>query len=217
MANRPAFLIRQGKVISETYSFEWFPGFAVSQKQKSIESLHNAIMEVDTNAKPLEISTKSKDPIGMKLSAFNLQLNNYALENIFQSAKVFENGGPYLDLLDVLPKEAKRDERLHNSGKLKAFRYQQEDFPLTPKTVFYDFIYISAVKQSLAIDEINAISNYNCFTDIEFNPTKSINTQARTVAMIQLILDEFGYLPDFQKDDFIQYHKEHIENGRGLQ
>lgn len=210
MAKRPAFLIRQGKVISEAYSFEWFPGFAVSQKQKSIESLHSAIMEVDANAKPLEISTKSKDPIGMKLSAFNLQLNNYALENIFQSAKVFENGGPYLDLLDVLPKEAKRDERLHNSGKLKAFRYQQEDFPLTPQTVFYDFIYIAAVKQSLTIDEINAISNYNYFTDIEFNPTKSINTQARTVAMIQLILDEYGYLPDFQKKDFIQYHKEHI-------
>lgn len=210
MAKRPAFFIRQGKVISETYSFEWFSGFAVSQKQKSIESLHSAIMEVDANAKPLEISTKSKDPIGMKLSAFNLKLNNYALENIFQSAKVFENGGPYLDLLDVLPKEAKRDERLHNSGKLKAFRYQQEDFPLIPKTVFYDFIYIAAVKQSLAIDEINAISNYNYFTDIEFNPTKSMNTQARTVAMIQLILDEYGYLPDFQKKDFIQYHKEHI-------
>lgn len=210
MAKRPAFLIRQGKVISETYSFEWFPGFAASQKQKSIESLHHAIMEVDANAKPLEISTKGKESIGVKLSAFNLKLNNYALENIFQSAKVFENGGPYLDLLDVLPKEAKRDERLHNSGKLRAFCYQNEDFPLTPQTVFYDFIYIAAVKQSLAIEEINAISNYNYFTDIEFNPAKSMNTQARAAAIIKLILDEYGYLPDFQKKDFIQYHKEHI-------
>ena len=210
MAKRPAFFIRQGKVISEMYSFEWFSGFAVSQKQKSIESLHNAIMKVDANAKPLEISTKSKESIGMELSAFNLKLNNHALENIFQSAKVFESGGPYLDLLDVLPKEAKRDERLHNSGKLRMFRYQKEDFPLIPQTVFYDFIYFSAVKQSFEIDEINAISNYNYFTDIEFNPTKSINTQARAAAMIKLILDEYGYLPDFQKKDFIQYHKEHI-------
>lgn len=210
MAKRPAFFVRQEKVVSETYSFEWFSGFAVSQKQKSIESLHNAIMEADVNAKPLEISTKSKETIGMKLSAFNLKLNSYALENIFQSAKVFENGGPYLDLLDVLPKEAKHDERLHNSGNLIAFHYQNEDFPLTPKTVFYDFIYIAAVKKSFVTDEINAISNYNYFTDIEFNPTKSINTQARAAAMIRLILDEYGYLPDFQKKDFIQYHKEHI-------
>lgn len=210
MAERPAFFIRQGKVVSEVYSFEWFSGFAVSQKQKSIASLHNAIIKADKNAKPLEISTKSKETIGIKLSAFNLKLNNYTLENVFQSAKVFERGGPYLDLLDVLPKEAKRDERLRNSGNLMAFRYQNEDFPLIPKTVFYDFIYITAIKKSFLTDEINAISNYNYFTDIEFNPAKSINTQARTVAMIKLILGEYGYLPDFDKKDFIQYHKEHI-------
>ncbi|MCI8327315.1 MAG: hypothetical protein HFI37_06020, partial [Lachnospiraceae bacterium] len=58
MAKRPAFFVRQGKVISEMYSFEWYPGFAVSQKQKSIKSLHNAIKKADLNARPLEISTK---------------------------------------------------------------------------------------------------------------------------------------------------------------
>lgn len=210
MAERPAFLIRQGKVVSEMYSFDWFPGFAVSQKQKSIESLHSAILKADVDGKPLEISTKGKEAIGVKLSAFNLKLNNYALENVFQSAKVFENGGPYLDLLDVLPKEAKRDNRLYSSGTLKAFQYQNENFPLIPKTVFYDFIYIAAVKQSFATDEINAISNYNYFTDIEFNPAKSINTQARATAMIKLIIDEYGCLPDFSKVEFIRYHKEHI-------
>ena len=108
------------------------------------------------------------------------------------------------------PKEAKRDERLHKSGSLKAFRYQNEDFPLIPQTVFYDFIYITAIKQSFTIDEVDAILSYNYFTDIEFNPTKSINTQARAVAMLKLIVDEYGYLPSFNKEDFIQYHKEHI-------
>ena len=210
MAERPAFFIHDKKVVSKIYSFEWFSGFAVSQKQKSIESLHNAIIRADADARPLEVSTKSKDSVGIKLSAFNLKLNNYTLENIFQSAKVFENGGPYLDLLEVLPKEAKRDERLHNSGNLKAFWYENEDFPLNPKTVFYDYIYIAAVKQTFTEDEINIISSYNYFTDIEFNPAKSINTQARTVSMIRLILDEYGYLLDFSKEEFMQYHKEHI-------
>ena len=192
------------------YSFEWYSGFAVSQKQKSVKSLHNAIIKADSNAKPLEISTKSMESIGIKLSAFNLKINNYTLENIFQSAKVFENGGPYLDLLDVSPKEAKRDERLHKSGSLKAFRYQNEDFPLIPQTVFYDFIYITAIKQSFTIDEVDAILSFNYFTDIEYNPTKSINTQARAVAILKLIVDEYGYLPSFNKEDFIQYHREHI-------
>ncbi len=210
MAERPVFFIRQGKVVSEMISFEWFPGFAVSQKQKSIESLHSAVLKADIGGKPLEISTKSKESIGIKLSAFNLKLNNYTLENIFQSAKVFENGGPYLDLLDVPPKDAKRDNRLYNSGRLREFCYQNESFPLNPKTVFYDFIYIDAVKQSLETEEIKKISNYNCFTDIEFNPTKSINTQARSAAIISLILDEYGYLPDFSKEEFIHYHTKHI-------
>ncbi len=210
MAERPAFFIHNGKVISKLFSFEWFPGFAVSQKQKSIESLHNAIMKSDAGARPLEISTKSKEAVGVKLNAFNLRLNNHTLENIFQSSKVFENGGPYLDLLEVLPKEAKRDERLHSSGSLKAFHYQNKDFPLSPRTVFYDYIYIAAVKESLAVHDINAISDYNYFTDIEFNPAKSVNTQARTAAMIKLILDEYGYLPDFSEEEFIQYHKDHI-------
>lgn len=210
MAERPAFFIRQGKVESKLYSFEWFSGFAASQKQKSIKSLHDAILASDADANPLEVSTKSQEALGTKLSAFHLRLNNNTLENIFQSAKVFENGGPYLDLLDVLPKEAKRDERLHHSGNLKAFRYQNEEFPLIPKTVFYDYIYIAAVRQSLTPDEIKTISSYNYFTDIEFNPAKSINTQARAAALIQLILDEYGCLPDFSQKDFIQYHKAHV-------
>lgn len=210
MAKRPAFFIRQKKVVQDIFSFEWFSSFALSQKQKSIESLHRAILRADADARPLEISTKSKETIGINLSAFNLRLNNYTLENIFQSAKVFANGGPYPDLLNVPPKDAKRDERLHNSGNLKAFRYQNEDFPLIPKTVFYDFIYIAAVRNSFTADEIREISNYNYFTDIEFNPTKSINTQARAAAMIRLLLDEYEELPDFSREDFIQYHKKHI-------
>ena len=210
MAKRPAFFIRQEKVVQDIFSFEWFPGFAISQKQKSVESLHHAIQKADADARPLEISTKSKETVGINLSAFNLRLNNYTLENVFQSSKVFANGGPYPDLLDVPPKAAKRDERLHNSGNLKAFRYQNEDFPLIPKTVFYDFIYIAAVKNSFAADEIKEISSYNYFTDIEFNPGKSINTQARSAAIIRLLLEEYGELPDFSKEDFIQYHEEHV-------
>lgn len=210
MARRPAFFINEGKVVSELFSFEWFPGFAVSQKQKSIESLHGAIRNVDADARPLEISTKSRTDVGRKLSAFHLRLNHNTLENIFQSSKVFEGGGPYLDLLEVHPREAKRDQRLQNSGSLKAFRYQGEDFPLIPETAFYDYIYIAAVKESFRVDEIKVISDYNYFTDIEFNPAKSINTQARTVALIQMMLAGYGSLPDFTKEEFIRYHKEHV-------
>ncbi|MBO5094327.1 MAG: hypothetical protein J6C33_08215 [Lachnospiraceae bacterium] len=210
MAERPAFFIRQAKVVSKLYSFEWFPGFSLSQKQKSIESLHHAILKTDEGARPLEISTKGRDALGRSLSAFHLTLHNTPLENIFQSAKVFENGGPYPDLLKLPPKEAKRDTRLRSSGSLKAFHYCGKEFPIVPKTAFYDYIYIAAVKSSFTADTISAISSYDYFTDIEFNPRQSVNTQARSVPLIKLIVSDYGYLPDFSEEEFIRYHKEHV-------
>ncbi|MDE6665873.1 MAG: hypothetical protein K2K14_06765 [Ruminococcus sp.] len=84
MAERPAYFIHNGKVAVRNYSFEWFSGFAVSQKQKSIESMHSEILRIDSGANLLEVSTKSKNLLGIKLSAFNIRLNGYTLENIFQ-------------------------------------------------------------------------------------------------------------------------------------
>lgn len=210
MAERPAFFHHRGKVVSKRYGFEWFPGFSAAQKQRCVESLHHAILETDAQARPLEVSTKSKVELGRKLSAFHLKLHGAALENVFQSAKVFEQGGPYLDLLQVQPKEAKRDPRLRDSGSLKGFCYQGQPFPLLPQTAFYDYIYLAAVKESLGTEEIRLIQNYNYFTDIEFNPAKSINTQARSVAILRLLLEEYGHLPDVAKEDFLAYHREHV-------
>lgn len=210
MAERPAYFVRNNKVTVRNYSFEWFSGFAVSQKQKSIDSLHCAVLRSDSGARPLEISTKSKNPLGVKLSAFNLKLDGYTLENIFQSSKVFTGGGAYRDLLDVSPKEAKKDPRLRNSGALKFFDYNGDIFPLVPKTVFYDYIYIKAVKESLSAEEVQKIREYNYFTDIEFNPDKSINTQAKSVAIIRLMLDMYDSIPDFSKEDFIDFHCKYI-------
>lgn len=207
MAQRPAFFPANGAVASKSYSFTWFPGFSLSQKQKSIESLHRAIREADPAAVPLEVSTKSPEPLGILLSAFRLKLDGYPLENVFQSAKVFEQGGPYPDLLGLPPGEAKRDLRLQNSGPLTAFQYQGQPFPLTPRTAFYDFLYLAAVRQSLEPAQIRAIGGYTHFTDIEYNPAKSLNTQARAVALIPLLLARYGSLPELSWQDFIRFHQ----------
>ena len=212
MAVRTAFYVKDGKVVSRDVNFEWFAGFSLAQKQRSIVSMHNALTTADSSAVPLEISTKGTDPLGVKLSAFNLKLDGYALENVFQSSKVFENGGPYRDLLDVHPKEAKRDERIRNSGRIIGFNYAGNDFPTEPKTAFYDYIYISAVKQSLTADEIQNIRKYSHFTDIEFNPSKSLNTQARTANIIRLMLDVYVELPQLSVDEFIEFHKKSVKS-----
>ena len=206
MARRPFYFVTPQSTVKEgSADFEWFPGFAVSQKQQSISSFHQAIGKL--KKKPLEISTKGLIPLGVRLSAFNLKIGGYFLENIFQSSKVFSKGGPFSDLLDVSPKDAKRDPRLRESGNLTAFRYNGTDWPLLPKTAFYDWLYYNAVRENLSDEELRELCEYDAFTDIEFNPSKSINTQARSAALVVAVYKTFGTLPKINEEEFLRLHR----------
>lgn len=188
MAKRPVFMAINTNPFfkEEVVEFEFFSGFSKSQQQKSINSLHQAFLHENPNKKILEISSKSEIEFGCKLSAFNILIETksgmkYSVETAFQSSKVFEYGGPFIDLLDKTSKEAKKDPRLKSSGKLKCFHYGNRDFELTPTTYFYNWLYINALHLHLDIAE--QLKNYDAFTDIVYNPEKSINCQARAAAI----------------------------------
>lgn len=205
MAKRPAWKYDKGKkkIFVSEFEFKFNPGFSITQKKRNVVALHESI-----GKKTLEVSTKSFDVLGKKLSAFNLKLDSLPLECIFQSSKRFEYGGPYTDLLYVTPKDAKRDERLKNSGKLISFEYKGKSYPIVPKTAFYDYIYVNAVKETLDISDLKEILNYEYFTDIEFNPLKSINCQAKSVAIIKAMLMDFGEIPNIDNfDEFLRYYQ----------
>lgn len=188
MAIRPVYVpgvVGNSLVIPIEIEFQWFSGFSITQKQKSIQSLHAAAAQRNI-AKVLEISSKSPNDLGAKLSAFNLKfpLNDgrrISVENVFQSSKVFENSGPYLDLLEVSPKEAKTDPRLRSSGNLCSFSLEGFDWPLQPVTAFYDWLYLSALKN--ASDLSSPLIEFDGFSDIEFNPHRSLNGQAASAAL----------------------------------
>ncbi|WP_042462188.1 DarT1-associated NADAR antitoxin family protein [Neobacillus dielmonensis] len=190
MAKRPVFLVgskEDGYVREINTQFEWFPGFSLQQKQKSIRSLHDEFNRIEEGKRVLEISSKSETDLGVKLSAFNLEIKtkksgkSFTVETAFQSSKVFEKGGPYRDLLEKSSREAKRDPRLRNSGDLVHFDYFGRIWPLTPKTLFYDWLYVNAL--SMHEELANQVILYDAFTDIEFNPEKSINCQAKSSAI----------------------------------
>ena len=207
MAKRPAWTIENGNVICKEFDFAWNGGFAVSQKRKNINALHQSIAEA-TGQTALEISSKGEVELGNKLSAFKMKTTGVFIENVFQASKRYENGGPYLDLLDVAPKDAKRDERHKTSGRLLAFVRNDEDWPLEPKTVFYDYIYVLAVIENFGC-ELD-INEYNWFTDIEFNPGKSINCQARAVAIYKLIQEKAAFNVLNDRSAWINFHTLHV-------
>ena len=187
MAIRPVFRknINPPHFEELNIDFTFFSGFSESQQQKSVTSLHRAYLEKYPESKILEVSTHSPSLLGKRLSAFNLKYRYdnewYSVENIFQSSKCFSGGGPYRDILYVQPYEAKKDERLKESGSLLKFSFDGVDYPLEPKTLFYDWLFINALAQNRDLHE--ELLKYNAFTDIAFNPKKSINCQARTCAI----------------------------------
>ena len=189
MANRPIFTPDfNGFPYVETVDveFKWHPGFAKSQMQKTILSLHEAA-EKQGIAPILEISRKSASRFGVSLSAFNLTLETQSgqkmsVECAYQGSKVFENGGPYHDLYSASSRAAKTDERLQHSGELVAFNFCGEDFPTEPKTAFYDWLYITALYQKKK-DLMQELEIFQGFSDIVFNPNRSLNCQARAAAL----------------------------------
>lgn len=160
---------------------------AASQKQKSVDSLHAAALKLPDINRVLEVSSKSREDIGVALSAFNLSFTTikhnrtFSVECAYQGSKVFENGGPYIDIFGMTSREAKKDERTRSSGRLTGFRFFGTDWGLEPQTAFYDWLYINALKKQPSITE--QLLDYSAFTDIEFNPERSINCQAYSVAL----------------------------------
>lgn len=214
MAKRPIFIPEYSGnafVNRDNIDFHYYSGFAVVQKQKSIASLHEAIHEKYGFKKILEVSSKSQDQLGIDLSAFNLMMidkklnKRFSVECAFQSSKVFEYGGPFTDLLDRTSREAKKDQRLKESGELLNFFFYGREWDLLPRTAFYDWLYINALNANPQYHD--DLSQYEAFTDIEFNPEKSINCQANSIAMF-LSIKQKGLLDQVKNQDtFLKLHK----------
>jgi hypothetical protein len=189
MARRPVFIPdeREPSLVREhTCEFHWHPGFATVQKQRSIESLHEAASAAGFEP-VLEISTKSPDELGQQLSAFNLKVplpsgEVAALESVFQGSKVFSKGGPFVELYSLSPADARNAPQLTSSGDLTGFRFDHQQWELETGTAFYDWLYIKAVATLDGACE--SLMRYAGFTDIEFNPKRSLNCQARSAALL---------------------------------
>lgn len=189
MAKRPIFIpLHDGKrfVLERYLDFSWHPGLSKAQKQRSIRSLHETAYREHGIRNILEVSSKSEQTLGVALSSFNLSFvtqkgRTLTVEAAFQGSKVFERGGPYIDIFDKAPMDAKRDLRLKESGDLISFEFFGVSWELEPKTAFYDWMYINALLKNKSLT--NQITDVEAFTDIEFNPEKSINCQARSAAL----------------------------------
>ena len=188
MAKRPIF-ISTGDIEhpfeSKDITFRWISGMSYYQKCKRRDSLALEISKLYDIKRWLEISTKSDKEIGVNLSALNLFLKTTTgtdtVENIYQKAKYFYK------------------------GEIVGFKYNNCVFENEPTGMFYDYIYLYAILQNKNL--INDLVQYNIFSDIEFNPKRSLNTQARAAAIFKTLYDNhnLGIVKD--QYDFKRYYK----------
>jgi hypothetical protein len=209
LAKRPIFMpLYDGPPYCTEVEVEfcWYPGMVQSQAQKSIASLHQAAGK-NGLVPLLEISSKATSSLGVALSAFNLCLRTpggytLSVECAFQGSKVFERGGPFIDLYTSTSREAKTDPRIRNSGEIVSFSFFGEEFPAFPVTAFYDWLYLRALIQNPQVAD--KLTSYIGYTDIAFNPKKSSNCQARAAAVF-VALNKIGILKEAvaSKDAFL--------------
>ena len=210
MAYRPVFYGDAFGYKKYMIDFEFFTGFSLSQKQKSIQSLHNSIIRNFPERKILEVSSKSLDEIGRQASAFNLNVilksgKEFSVEQIFQGSKKFRRSGSQLHLIDQMTsKELKKYiGKVHQVDELVSFECFGQIFPLKPQTFFYNWLYINSLHKNQLL--ANQIINYDTFTDIEFNPNKSKNCQAEACSIYVYLYK--SNLLDFalsSKENFLQ-------------
>lgn len=231
MTKRPIFIpYTEGpRLVKEvSIEFEWNPGFAPIQKKKNVAALHSAA-RARGYAPLLEVSTKSDSKLGERLSAFNLKLElddgrELFLESAYQGSKVFERGGPFRDICLKSSREAKKDDRLRTSGNIVGFSFEGQEFPSEPKAAFYDWLYARALVPHRSY--LGRLEEYIGFTDIEFNPGKSINCQARSLALFvalckkQLIDDAIrsprNFIETVTADSLAQPYSDNTRQGKLL-
>ena len=79
-------------------------------------------------------------------------------------------------------------ERITPGGKLIGFDFEGIRFPLEPRTAFYDWLYINAIYPHR--EWLVRLNRYAGFTDIEFNPERSVNCQARSCALFVSLMSK---------------------------
>ena len=202
MAVRPVFTVSLDErlCIRRDVAFTFYSGFSDAQKKRCVRSLHQAYLEEVPGARVLEVSSRSEEELGVRLSAFNLMMTwgngaRLSVESAFQGSKVFEQGGPYRDLWGKSSRDAKRDPRLRSSGGIVGFQFGDKRFASEPKTFFYDWLYIHTLAQEGNAELAERVLAYDAFTDIEFNPRRSLNCQAEAAAIF-VSLSRQGLLRD---------------------
>lgn len=209
MATRPVFLINQNKPYFSEYNvnFIYNNGFAPCQKRKNIIAIHDAFHKDNSDKEILEISSKSFDEVGVNLSAFNLTIyveslgKRMPVEIMYHSGKIYKDSGRHLEILNMSPRESKKYLYQNKFGSIEYFIFENQRVEVDQIYAFYNWLYNRALLENE--DIASELLRYEAFTDVEYNPNRSKNCQARSAAIFVSLFKQgkiqFGEELDYGK------------------
>lgn len=218
MAERSVFVSQDAYPFFEEIrvQFDYFPGFALSQKRKSQIALHQNFLRAYPQERVLEVSSASLYSLGAALSAMNLKKRTKqgitSVESVFQSSRIYgENGeiGPFPEWLFLPGRACKKAVKERSMGlPCTRYRFDGLDFgaPGHCVSLFYNYLYLNALCEQENRDAAEGLRASACtaFTDLA---TNSLNCQARSCAiyvslvkngLIHLVRDYNTYLELFR-------------------
>ena len=171
------------KEISVT--FPWANGSRHQNVQAVLDTFHDVYPEVPA----LEVSLASLQPEGIHAAAMKLPLHlagsgqDVPVGIVYEASKVFENGGPYADLLQCSRQKVLKDARLQQSGKCVGYRLEDMEYPAEPHPyAFFNWLYACALHQNH--EKTDSILKFGAFSDLELGSTKKDrNSPARAAAV----------------------------------
>lgn len=166
-------------------TFPWSNG----SKHQNIQAVLDTFHDVYPDVPALEVSLASSQPEGVHAAAMKLPFHLAASGQdvpvgiVYEAAKVFENGGPYTELLQCSRQKVQKDARLQQSGKCIGYRLEDTEYPTEPHPyAFFNWLYGCALRQNP--EKAEDILKFGAFSDLELGSTKKDrNSPARAAAV----------------------------------
>ena len=135
----------------------------------------------------LEVSSRSRDPLGRELSAMNLPAagdpRGRPVEAVYQAAKCYGGGGPDASGCDSGYAAKGRDRERRRDGPLAAFEHEGRRWPAESGSAFYDWLWTRSAIARWGIGIVDRLREYGAFSD-QFHHAGALACQAKTAAMV---------------------------------
>ena len=135
----------------------------------------------------LEISSRSDEPLGRRLSAMHLRApgpdgdRGLPVESVYQAAKCYGDGGPDDQPIPNGYDAKRHDRERRGAGPLRGFHHQGTFWPAASGSAFYDRLWIQAAAAAGAGRELG---RFDAYTDQFHRPGQALACQARSAAML---------------------------------